>query len=374
MPSAGNMSMEGGQFNLSQELAAEMGESQRSFSQEPPADKSPTEVPSPSALEASVQQARVAGELREAVIQVEASPPRPMASSGKGIFRYFTRQNARLFDDGKVEEDRAQAGARDTSPARTAPKRQRMATPRPSQRRAPAQNPKRKAKATATQKGKRGAATPQPENPEQEEKTEAATPKQEENPAEAAAPEGADRKKTAKRRRARGDQEHPKEGLKKTRKSGGTPEGEGEAPEGEGETPEGEGETPKGENPGERRPRAKKRRPRAKERRPRAKGKPPRANGRLPPAKGLRPRAKARAKGEEKVDDTVVSMEADFPELAVELKCARCGSKLDPSRAVITGKAAGVWRCNLCNTRGVQLARLPGWQGFAGILRGRFWR
>ena len=85
-------------------------------------------------------------------------------------------------------------------------------------------------------------------------------------------------------------------------------------------------------------------------------------------------RRKQRRQKAQTQERTEVCMADDFPELAVVLKCARCSSKLDPSRAVITGKAAGVWRCNMCNTRGVQLARLPGWQSFSSILRGSFWR
>ena len=52
---------------------------------------------------------------------------------------------------------------------------------------------------------------------------------------------------------------------------------------------------------------------------------------------------------------------------------------MDVSRSQIVGKSAGCWRCNVCNTRGVQLSRLPQWKckglkGFSKEEREEFWK
>ena len=59
-----------------------------------------------------------------------------------------------------------------------------------------------------------------------------------------------------------------------------------------------------------------------------------------------------------------------FVDVPADLRRSRCGMKLDPNRSVVSGKAAGVWRCSKCNTRGVQSSRLPTWKPFATRLRG----
>ena len=50
-----------------------------------------------------------------------------------------------------------------------------------------------------------------------------------------------------------------------------------------------------------------------------------------------------------------------FPVVPTEPKCNRCRQPLDPLRAQITGKSGGSWRCSLCNSRAVQVTRLPSW-------------
>ena len=40
--------------------------------------------------------------------------------------------------------------------------------------------------------------------------------------------------------------------------------------------------------------------------------------------------------------------------------CSKCKTEVDPLRAQITGKSSGSWRCNVCNTRIVQLNRAFG--------------
>ena len=59
---------------------------------------------------------------------------------------------------------------------------------------------------------------------------------------------------------------------------------------------------------------------------------------------------------------------AGAPLLPPQLRCARCKGPVDPSKAQLIGKCAGSWRCNTCNTRGVQLSRLPEWKGFRNKL------
>ena len=53
-----------------------------------------------------------------------------------------------------------------------------------------------------------------------------------------------------------------------------------------------------------------------------------------------------------------------------DLRCNRCKNKVDPARCQVTGKSAGCWRCNVCNTRAVQLSRLPEWKTFQKDLAG----
>lgn len=50
-----------------------------------------------------------------------------------------------------------------------------------------------------------------------------------------------------------------------------------------------------------------------------------------------------------------------FPTVPTEPKCNRCRQLLDPLRAQITGKSGGSWRCSKCNSRAVQVSRLPSW-------------
>ena len=40
--------------------------------------------------------------------------------------------------------------------------------------------------------------------------------------------------------------------------------------------------------------------------------------------------------------------------------CSRCKVPVEPLRAVITGKAAGAWKCPICNTKCTQLSRIFG--------------
>ena len=81
---------------------------------------------------------------------------------------------------------------------------------------------------------------------------------------------------------------------------------------------------------------------------------------------------------------------ADRPEISVDLlpspiiptsmTCGRCKQVVDPTRAQLIGKCAGSWRCNACNSKGVQLSRLPEWKGFTNVFKDfpedakqRFW-
>ena len=66
-----------------------------------------------------------------------------------------------------------------------------------------------------------------------------------------------------------------------------------------------------------------------------------------------------------KPEDVVV----DIPTSGPDLRCSRCKCTLEPARAQIVGKSAGTWRCNRCNTRGVQLSRIPTWKTFQGHLK-----
>ena len=51
------------------------------------------------------------------------------------------------------------------------------------------------------------------------------------------------------------------------------------------------------------------------------------------------------------------------------IKCGRCNRRVDISRTQIVGKCPGVYRCNTCNTRAVQLSRLPAWRQFSAKLK-----
>jgi len=57
------------------------------------------------------------------------------------------------------------------------------------------------------------------------------------------------------------------------------------------------------------------------------------------------------------------------PTIPHMVQCGRCKQEVHPHKAQLTGKCKGVWRCNKCNSRGVQLARLPEWAGFANKLQ-----
>ena len=76
------------------------------------------------------------------------------------------------------------------------------------------------------------------------------------------------------------------------------------------------------------------------------------------------------------------------PEIPLQPTCQKCRRPVDVMKAQITGKSAGVWRCNGCNTKGTQLARIFGtwpprsfaslpadgqalfWQGLDGLMGG----
>eukprot|EP00969_Alexandrium_andersonii_P179052 7916016-Alexandrium_andersonii.AAC.1 len=40
--------------------------------------------------------------------------------------------------------------------------------------------------------------------------------------------------------------------------------------------------------------------------------------------------------------------------------CSKCKVELDPLKSQVSGKSFGNWRCNVCNTRMVQLHRMFG--------------
>jgi len=50
-------------------------------------------------------------------------------------------------------------------------------------------------------------------------------------------------------------------------------------------------------------------------------------------------------------------------------RCSRCGLPLTRDKVQLTGKTRGVFRCGVCNVRGVQLHRLPGWKAFQETMR-----
>ena len=79
--------------------------------------------------------------------------------------------------------------------------------------------------------------------------------------------------------------------------------------------------------------------------------------------------------------DVPTEVESCVPKLCPDVRCGRCKGPLDMVRAVISGKSAGSWRCHKCNTKGVQLSRLPGWGDFQATLkafspeqRAAFWK
>ena len=85
--------------------------------------------------------------------------------------------------------------------------------------------------------------------------------------------------------------------------------------------------------------------------------------------KAAQPKKKAKP-AEKPIAQGITSAELDIPSTSVDLRCTRCKSRLDPAKAQIVGKSCGSWRCNFCNTRAVQLSRLPAWPGFRDKLKG----
>lgn len=67
----------------------------------------------------------------------------------------------------------------------------------------------------------------------------------------------------------------------------------------------------------------------------------------------------------------VGEIETHHPEFHFEdnLRCGRCKGPVDPAKVQVVGKAAGSYRCNRCNSRAVQLSRLPQWQEFSKKLK-----
>ena len=70
-----------------------------------------------------------------------------------------------------------------------------------------------------------------------------------------------------------------------------------------------------------------------------------------------------------------------MPDIEQTVRCSRCHSQVHQCRVQVTGKSLGVVRCNACNTRAVQLYRIPAWSTFSSKLRGlseedraAFWR
>ena len=73
--------------------------------------------------------------------------------------------------------------------------------------------------------------------------------------------------------------------------------------------------------------------------------------------------------------DLDILPEVDIPEARVDLRCSRCKKPFDMSRAQVVGNT---FRCHMCNTRGVQLSRLPEWKasklsGFTEEEKQDFW-
>lgn len=81
---------------------------------------------------------------------------------------------------------------------------------------------------------------------------------------------------------------------------------------------------------------------------------------------GKKNKATKNVEAQPKVDTEIIT---GMPEPVPSLHCARCRQPVDPARAIVTGKACGVWRCSKCNTKAVQLNRLPGWKGFSKKLK-----
>ena len=88
----------------------------------------------------------------------------------------------------------------------------------------------------------------------------------------------------------------------------------------------------------------------------------------LPPKKKStrKPKRKSKKAGKKESTsprvETMVEGVERYPELVDRPSCQKCGKDLDPFKAQVTGKKRGSWRCNECNTRSVQLSRLPAWQ------------
>ena len=110
---------------------------------------------------------------------------------------------------------------------------------------------------------------------------------------------------------------------------------------------------------------------------------PPRTRAKRKVKKGKRGDAR-KGKGEEedarkgdgkdprkgKGEEADLAVEEEAPPLAPRVRCSRCHESMVAARVQITGKKAGVFRCQRCNVRGVQLSRLLGWQPFQAKLRG----
>lgn len=60
---------------------------------------------------------------------------------------------------------------------------------------------------------------------------------------------------------------------------------------------------------------------------------------------------------------------SEMPIVAPTMRCSRCHREVDKMRVQVTGKCASVVRCNACNTRAVQLSRMPTWAGFQTRLK-----
>ena len=71
---------------------------------------------------------------------------------------------------------------------------------------------------------------------------------------------------------------------------------------------------------------------------------------------------------QERLELIVEAGMSDLP--PVPLVCNRCKKQVDPARCQVTGKSAGCWRCNTCNTRATQLSRIPEWKAFQPTMKG----
>ena len=71
----------------------------------------------------------------------------------------------------------------------------------------------------------------------------------------------------------------------------------------------------------------------------------------------------------ERVQGLSLAVELSVPDLGPRLRCSRCRQEVDPVRGHLSGKALGIFRCNVCNTRATQLNRLPQWNEFRNTLK-----